>query len=202
MNDNLLTIVQYNVQNSDKKVQRPFLRDLDSRKHHIIAIQEPWTNPRSRCTVSDPRYHLALPMRTTPRTCMYISKELPTDKWTFTEHSGHLTTLALQVENTTIHVHNCYNPPSTLHSSTELGTLSLLKEVLAKEGQHILLGDFNLHHPLVGRTGYATATQSCGPPSRMHTRGRTPPPSSSGNDHERGTQQRLYPRPRFRYEMD
>ena len=44
----------------------------------------------------------------------------------------------------TIQIHNIYNPRQTNSS------LCVLPELLRTKGEHILLGDFNLHHPFWG----------------------------------------------------
>ena len=46
-----------------------------------------------------------------------------------------------------IHLHNVYNPSPSLNSPH--GTIPLLTEILekSKADEHIVVGDFNLHHP-------------------------------------------------------
>ncbi|KAI7106877.1 hypothetical protein KC340_g1239 [Hortaea werneckii] len=51
-----------------------------------------------------------------------------------------------------LHIHNCYNPPPKLLTSRNLATLQLLPQALSHPGEHMLVGDFNLHHPLWGET--------------------------------------------------
>ena len=47
-----------------------------------------------------------------------------------------------------IHIHNVYNPSPTSYSSTDSpSTLSTARSMLTQGVHHILLGDFNLHHP-------------------------------------------------------
>lgn len=60
------------------------------------------------------------------------------------EHSPDLITLTLQLETGPLHIHNCYNEPP----SKELGVLRLLPQALKATGQHILVGAFNLYHPM------------------------------------------------------
>ena len=66
-------------------------------------------------------------------------------------------TLTIEIEATitqpkeTIKVHNVYNPSPTSYSSKEPGTIATLRKVLESTGtgtNHIVIGDFNLHHPL------------------------------------------------------
>ncbi|KAI1000156.1 hypothetical protein K3495_g8039 [Podosphaera aphanis] len=56
----------------------------------------------------------------------------------------------IQTDRGKIYITNIYNPPPPSHSSKELDTLKYLPEFLSKEGQHILVGDFNLYHPRWG----------------------------------------------------
>jgi hypothetical protein len=79
-------------------------------EHHIIAIQEPWINPRTRKTVTHPGYYTILPDDHCPRTAIYITKEIATTSWEAICHSGDLATLKLKTEDLIIHIHNCYNP--------------------------------------------------------------------------------------------
>ena len=49
--------------------------------------------------------------------------------------------IKLEGRERTIQIYNIYNPQQTNNS------LRVLPELLRAEGEHILLGDFNLHHP-------------------------------------------------------
>jgi len=116
-------------------------------EHHIIAIQEPWVNPRARKTVTHPDYYTILPDYPNPRIAIYVSKEIATTSLEAISHSGDLATLKIQTERPTLYIHNCYNPHS-LHTEQGLGTLPLAQKAIqdSREREHILLGDFNLHH--------------------------------------------------------
>lgn len=154
MLDNIFAIIQYNMHNSGS-TQSSFLRELDPHQHHVIAVQEPNVIGQGK-TRTDPRYHLVFPTSLPARTCMYVSKEIPTSKWKVDEKSGFFTTLTLELGERTVHIHNCYNQPNST-SSRDLGTLIHLQQALEREGEHVLLGDFNLHHPRWG--GGAVFTQ-------------------------------------------
>ncbi|KAI0996003.1 hypothetical protein K3495_g12178 [Podosphaera aphanis] len=147
---NKWTIIQYNVNKSKNKVQHYFLNSLDPSKHHVVAIQEPWCNPSENTTVKHPAYHLVFPNSRRSRTCIYVSKWLDTDKWKIEETPeqalGDITTISI----VRVRIHNIYNPPPLCHSSQELKTLSWIPQILPQEGHHLLVGDFNLHHPRWG----------------------------------------------------
>jgi len=52
----------------------------------------------------------------------------------------------------TVHIHNIYNPSP---GSGQGGSLNDLRRALASlQGHHLVVGDFNLHHPLWSRPGY------------------------------------------------
>ena len=63
-------------------------------------------------------------------------------------------TLTIQIETPeakTVQIHNIYNPSPTLYSSKEPGTIETLRKILetnAAETNHVMVGDFNLYHPL------------------------------------------------------
>ena len=65
-------------------------------------------------------------------------------------------TLRLAGGKQAINVHNVYNPPPASHND-EAGTASItaLNNALTMPGCHIVVGDFNLHHPLWCEPTYA-----------------------------------------------
>lgn len=151
---NTLNIIQYNVNKSKNRVQHHFLQALDPLKHHVVALQEPWRHPTENTTVKHPAYHLVFPDGHKGRTCIYVSKHLAVGKWRAespqVETNGDITSISLQTDRGKIFINNIYNPPPLSRSSRDLGTLKYLPKLLSKEGQHILVGDFNLHHPRWG----------------------------------------------------
>jgi len=45
-------------------------------------------------------------------------------------------------------VHNAYNPPPTSHNDeTGIASIMALNSALTMPGRHIVVGNFNLHHP-------------------------------------------------------
>lgn len=145
-----LTIVQYNTNHSRNKVTLPFLSTVRPDTHHVLAIQEPWKTPGYNSTCGHPGYHTHFPDNPLSRVCFYISKNLAPKDWSITDHSPDLSTLTLQTGSVQMHIHNCYNQPSSTSSQQAGDVLTLLPSVLGQEGEHILLGDFNLHHPKWG----------------------------------------------------
>lgn len=66
--------------------------------------------------------------------------------------SSDMCSLALRIyakdESKLVHIHNIYNPfPISYTSTNSPSTIPAAKIAIEAEGEHILLGDFNLHHP-------------------------------------------------------
>ncbi|KAI0995171.1 hypothetical protein K3495_g13010, partial [Podosphaera aphanis] len=152
--------VEYNVNKSKDRVQQYFLHELDPRKHHLVAIQEPWRNPTDNTTVRHPAYHLVFPGDTRGRTCIYVSKHLAVDKWRVetapADAEGDITSISLRTNHGKVWVHSIYNPPPLHRASRDLGTLQWIPQILAQDGHHVLVGDFNLHHPRWGGKAVVT----------------------------------------------
>jgi hypothetical protein len=66
-------------------------------------------------------------------------------------YSPDVATVTLRLEGGTqvVNIYNVYNLPPSCHND-ETGTASImaLNNALAMPGRHIVVGDFNLHHPL------------------------------------------------------
>lgn len=129
----------------------PLLQDPGTDVFDIIAIQEPWRNSLNGATYNpgDSGFHLVDSREKESRVCCFINKRISINSWSEHFYLMDLVTITLRIAygSRVIHIYNCYNPPSQ-HSETEnLGTLSILPQALAMPGEHILLGDFNLHHP-------------------------------------------------------
>ena len=136
------------------------LRDPQTWEYDILAIQEPWRNPFNNSThhPCKDRFHLAYPTAIDPelgpaRVCFFVNTRLDRAKWTFKEHSKDLITLDLQYveheQKKRLHIHNIYREAIRGDVTETLDRLnSLLEE--DPDGQHMVVGDFNLHHPVWG----------------------------------------------------
>ena len=136
----------------------PLLRDPNTWGYDVLAIQEPWINPFTPTThhpVRD-RFHLAYPTGESARVCFFVNERIDKCSWTVKEWSPDFQTLQLkqgveqEQEQNTLYIHNVYHRPQP-EDPTE--TLDLLKRALELAGDHIVVGDFNLHHPLWGGIG-------------------------------------------------
>lgn len=145
-----LKILQYNVWKSKDRVMAPLLADPRIQDFDIIALQEPWTN-RYKDTTYCPRaapFFLAYPPEK-GRCCFLINKKLDISTWEPSFTSPDLGSLQIQAGGRRIWVHNVYSQPPKSHSDISSPTpIPMLTNLLEQEGEHIVLGDFNLHHPL------------------------------------------------------
>jgi hypothetical protein len=146
---NTLRILQYNVQKSKNRVMVPLL-DGPGTPYDIIAIQEPWQNSlveTTYCPRSGP-YHLVFPQGGRARTCLYINKRIPLAKWHSYEELDYCR-VKIDTQQGPITIHNVYSEIPESHATIEWNTpiCSMLQATQAL-GQHLIVGDFNLHHPL------------------------------------------------------
>jgi hypothetical protein len=145
-----LQILQYNTQKSKNKVMIPLFEDHKTKEFDIIAVQEPWSNPLAPTTYN-PRqseFHLVYG-KEKGRTCFCVNKKLDTNKWTEIFHSPDFCSVQIELEDQVWNIHNLYSQPLGNSRNTEFDSpIWILGEVLKGPGQHIVLGDFNLHHPL------------------------------------------------------
>ena len=152
-----IKILQYNVNKSRNKVLAGLLADPRVADFDIIAIQEPWRNTydSSAYNTRDSGFHLVDKKDGDSRVSMYINKRISTDSWSEVSHSLDSHTITLRVGTTQINIHNVYSPPPASHTdNSELNALAALTQALRMEGEHVIVGDFNLHHPLWGGPAY------------------------------------------------
>lgn len=142
-----IRILQYNVQKSREVVLANLFRDQSVTEYDILAIQEPWRNPFINTSYNPLKEHfqLAYPDDTATRVCFYVNKRIDPSTWNVTFNTKDIIILAINSEhNNTLHIINVYNETTT-------NTLQDLREVSNKldaQDEIIMLGDFNLHHPL------------------------------------------------------
>jgi ribonuclease HI/exonuclease III len=144
-------------------VMASLLRDPEIDDFDIIAIQEPWTNPYTATThhPAKDRFHLCYPTgdaEGSARVCFFINKRMDQTKWRFEEQTKYMCSVVVEPSNERqeegrLVIHNIYNPPRNRRDRRS--TLPKAREALARHqaAEQILLGDFNLHHPLWGGLG-------------------------------------------------
>jgi exonuclease III len=154
---NSLSISQYNT-HASLKVMSPLLTDLRTKCTDIIALQEPYflrSSETSHCPAASP-FVLAYE-KGYRRTAFLVRKSIPQTEWTVSFPSPDICSLTLRTTSGIVHIHNVYIPPRPLAARGDITQLRTVRELLGREGSHILLGDFNLHHPLWA--GIALPTQ-------------------------------------------
>jgi hypothetical protein len=136
-------------------MEDPRRKDFD-----IIAIQEPWRNTYDHATYN-PRasgFYLIDNKQARSRVSIYVNKEISIGSWEETFHSLDVVTVTLRLAGgtQTMNVHNVYSPPPISYND-ETGTASIiaLNSALTMPGRHIIVRDFNLHHPWWGGAEYA-----------------------------------------------
>ena len=122
------------------------IKDFD-----VLAIQEPWKNPYQNTTNNrlSQYFDVHYMNDANTRVCFFINKKLAPASYNVTHHSKDLVSMTLRLHNgRAIHIHNVYNPCRGGGPST----LPLLDQILKEhsEEEHLVVGDFNLHHPKWG----------------------------------------------------
>ena len=146
-----LRILQYNVQKSKNKVIVPLL-DGPQEPYNIIAVQEPWLNPLVATTYCprDCLYNLVFSKEGRARTCLYINKDIPLDQWQAGCEPDY-SWVKLETELGPITVYNIYSEtPETYRTIAWNTPIPRMLNAIQEQGNHIIVGDFNLHHPYWG----------------------------------------------------
>ena len=153
-----LKILHFNVRKKEAVIA-PLLENDQVKDIDVLAIQEPVRN-RANKTAYNPsssRFYLAHCGDIEARTCLYINKRIDPDTWEARFKGRDFCSLRIQVKETPVWIHNVYNPsPVSLTSQDSPSTLPALAEALEEDGEHVAVGDFNLHHPLWNNTGRFT----------------------------------------------
>ena len=141
-------ILQYNVQKSWDVGLASLFRDPRIADCDIIAIQEPWRNPFIATSYHPLKatFNLAYPDNEETRVCFYVNQRIDPSTWTISRSAKDM--IILEIDHTALggrlHIINVHNEVVT-------DALSDLREVLSEidpRDEVLLLGDFNLHHPL------------------------------------------------------
>jgi ribonuclease HI len=147
-----LRILQYNVRKSKDVVLANLFQDKKTLEYDILAIQEPWRNRFIATSYHPLKMHFQLIYfsHAETRVCLYIHKRIDPSTWSVQHISKDITLLELTNRNSDnkIRIFNVYNETGTT-------TMSDLDEAITKLDSHeglLVLGDFNLHHPLWSTT--------------------------------------------------
>jgi len=136
------------------------LRDERIGDFDVVAIQEPWRNPFIETTHHPAKdiFHLCYAPNDADdrptRVCFSVHKRLDHTRWRFDSQSRDICTLTLEVGGANaaqkLAIFNVYDPPKGAQDRT--GVLPALDELLirSRAAEQIVVGDFNLHHPMWG----------------------------------------------------
>ncbi|EJP61115.1 pol-like protein [Beauveria bassiana ARSEF 2860] len=117
-------------------------------EYDIIAIQEPWRNHFINTSYHPLKTHFQLMYLDNPatRACLYINKRTSPSTWQVSYISADIISLTIRSPDNDkpIHIWNVYNEVGT----ATLSTLANALDGLGQDHESIVLGDFNLHHPL------------------------------------------------------
>jgi Reverse transcriptase (RNA-dependent DNA polymerase)/Endonuclease-reverse transcriptase len=147
-----LKIAQYNV-HKRKDIMILLSAHQDTAKYDILAIQEPAKNPTMHATYCDPKsaFRPLYPTNRHTRACFLVNKRLPLAHWTVEFPGPDVAILTLRLPGRTVTVTNIYSQPRPMDQTDGESPIYGLAGILQREGEHVLLGDFNLHHPLWSR---------------------------------------------------
>ena len=122
--------------------------DKQTATYDVLAIQEPAKNPNMHATYCDPKstFKPLYPTNRHTRACFLINKRLPLAHWGVEFPRADLAILTLRLPGRTVTVTNVYSQPTPTNQVNENSPIYELPEILGRDGDHILLGDFNLHH--------------------------------------------------------
>jgi hypothetical protein len=132
MRDNNITlgILQYNTHKSRKYVMIPFLTDPRVQNYDIIAVQEPWRNPKMSITYRSRNvgFYLTYKLDPSTRVCFYISFKFNVNDWSVEFPIPDVYSLHIQLEHHLLHIHNVYNPFPQSYRRVSVGSLRTLKD--------------------------------------------------------------------------
>src|SRR5438045_173399 len=113
----------------------------------VLAIQQPCFSKVTRTTYCPRGYTLAYIPNPTTKVCFMVSKEVHLGHWSF----QHLRTMGNPLT-----IINVYNPWG---NGPRIQTWEAIEALAEAEGEVLLLGDFNVHHPDWGGTQAASKQQ-------------------------------------------
>jgi hypothetical protein len=142
-----IQVAQYNV-HKRKDTMLLLSADSHSADLDIIAIQEPAQNPSMIATYCDSKspFRPLYSKDRHSRVCIFINKRLPIASWKVEFPGPDIITLTLTSANRNIILTNVYSQPSAPNTINTDSPIYQLPDILSRDGDHILLGDFNLHH--------------------------------------------------------
>lgn len=152
----MIEILQYNTHRS-KEVLVPLSMSAGSDSLSIIALQEPHQHSfinSTSCPSSSPFFPLYPPTFRT-RACFLIHRKLLGSQWHVEFPDPDIAILTLHLQNICITITNLYLPPLRSYTADfpDRSPLFKVPNILSRSTAHLVLGDFNVHHPSWNRPG-------------------------------------------------
>ena len=148
LENNTLSILQYNVNNSKTKVMISLFETKDIEKYDILIIQKSWKNSFQFTTNNRLSQHFEFLYMSDAitRMCLFVNKRIAKTVYIHTFHSRNLISLRMRATNDKIiNIHNMYN---SCKDNENVNALLSLKKTLQEKfkKKHVVVKDFNLHH--------------------------------------------------------
>lgn len=128
----------------------PLLADPQIQSYDVIALQEPWQNPLQNRTYCPGNSGFISAYDDQQRRCCFlINRRVDNAIWNVHFPSPDLAILNIRTADICIWIYNVYSePPGGYNIVNYPSPIPLLQNYLQREGEHMVLGDFNLHHLL------------------------------------------------------
>ena len=108
----------------------------------VILIQEP-AQQENNNTVTNNQYHTIYRREGDASVCTHVHRRISLERWRSKVISRQKHIVSISTANGDIHIHNLYNHGSRM-------SLDDIVQGIDLDGEHIIAGDFNLHHPRWG----------------------------------------------------
>ncbi len=145
---NGISIIQFNCGQTNYATSRPIFDALEPANRALLAIQEPAFSKLTNSTYCPRGFKLVYEANPATRVCFMVSEELGTGQWRHQSYGPHVIKMELQTKETPLSVINVYNPQD---NGPRIRTWTQIEKALNEaDGEIILLGDFNAHHPAWG----------------------------------------------------
>ena len=127
----------------------PLLADPATAEIDIIAVQElfQWKDMIATHCPCSCGFWPAYPEKEHARVCFLVNKRIPPHSWNVNFLAENLAVLTMQNDKRVLNITNIYSPPPGSYTTVDNDSpIHQLPEVLSMPGEHVLIGDLNLHH--------------------------------------------------------
>ena len=148
LENDTLSILQYNVNNSRIQIMISLFETKSIEKFDILIMQKSWKNSFQFTTNNrfSQQFELLYMLDAVTRVCMFVNKRIAKIEYSHTFHNKNLISLRMQIANDrVINIHNMYN---SCKNSENFNAILSFKNAMQKKvnEEHVVVRDFNLHH--------------------------------------------------------